>query len=204
MATKILVAYSTNAGSTGEVAQALGKVLAETGAQVEVHSIREVETLGGYGAIVLAGPMIFGWHRKMLRFIAKNRKALAGVPIAYCMTGLHVTRAGEPTGPAVPLTIDPEILEEPGTPDSLTFRERHTSIGSYLGPVLKRTSPLRPISIGIFAGKLDYRRLKLPQKLFVMLVIAAKAGDSRDWEAIGSWARETGRLIDEATQGAQV
>ena len=43
MAIKVLVAYTTNAGSTAEVAQVIGQELSRDGAQVDVRRFREIE-----------------------------------------------------------------------------------------------------------------------------------------------------------------
>ena len=60
---KVLVAHATMAGSTVEVAQAVGEELVRSGLQVEVWPIGEVSGLRGYDAVVVGAPMILGWHR---------------------------------------------------------------------------------------------------------------------------------------------
>ena len=42
----------------------------------------------------------------------------------------------------------------------------------------------------MFAGRLEYGRLKWWAVLFVMLIIQATAGDRRNWPAIRAWAAE--------------
>ena len=55
---RILIAYSTMAGSTVEVAQAVGEEIAKSGAQVDVLPIREVRASVGAGFIYpLVGEM---------------------------------------------------------------------------------------------------------------------------------------------------
>jgi menaquinone-dependent protoporphyrinogen oxidase len=49
---KILVAYSTRTGWTIGVAEAIGKVLAESGGQVDVLSMQDVKDLSPYQAVV--------------------------------------------------------------------------------------------------------------------------------------------------------
>ena len=49
-------------------------------------------------------------------------------------------------------------------------------------------SDLIELGIGIFAGKLDYTKLKFPLMMFVMLIIGAKPGDKRNWHTITAWA----------------
>jgi menaquinone-dependent protoporphyrinogen oxidase len=186
---RILVAYTTNAGSTAEVAQALGKALEAPGAAVEVRSLGEVGDLGGYSAVVLGGPMIVGWHRRAARFFRRRRRELARLPVALFFTAMQVTRSGTEQGFGFPVLLDPRLVREPARPGRLSFKERHTTVASYLRPVRAALAAVRPVSAAFFAGKLDYGRLPFPQMLFVMLVIGARPGDSRDWELIGSWAR---------------
>ncbi len=72
---KVLVAYATMAGSTMEVANAIGEEIAKRSVEVDVLPIREIEDLQAYDGVVVGGPMIMGWHREALRFIKKHRKA---------------------------------------------------------------------------------------------------------------------------------
>ncbi len=53
MAKKLLVAYGTAAGSTAEVAQAIGEEMEKAGAVVDVKPVEEVEDLKGYDAVVV-------------------------------------------------------------------------------------------------------------------------------------------------------
>ena len=76
---KILVTYATNSGSTAEVAKAIMEEIQKSGVQVELHPIAEVRELASYSGIVLGAPMILGWHRAALRFIRKNKSALAKI-----------------------------------------------------------------------------------------------------------------------------
>ncbi len=53
MTNKILVTYATCTGSTVGVAEAIGKILSETGTLVDVLPIREVKDLSAYRAVYL-------------------------------------------------------------------------------------------------------------------------------------------------------
>jgi menaquinone-dependent protoporphyrinogen oxidase len=70
MSNQILVAYASRAGSTAGVAEAIGQTLAESGAQVEVRPMQDVEDLAPYRAVV-AGSAIQGgkWLPEAMQFM---------------------------------------------------------------------------------------------------------------------------------------
>ena len=90
---KILVTYATNSGSTAEVAKAVMEEIQKSGAQVELLPIAEVRELDAYSAVVLGAPMIMGWHREAVRFLHKNKKALANMPLAVFVTCMSLTKS---------------------------------------------------------------------------------------------------------------
>jgi menaquinone-dependent protoporphyrinogen oxidase len=59
---RILIAYATMAGSTVEVARAIGEEIIKSGLQVDVLPLSEVRRLEGYDGVVVGGPMVMGWH----------------------------------------------------------------------------------------------------------------------------------------------
>jgi menaquinone-dependent protoporphyrinogen oxidase len=190
MTKRVLVTYATNSGSTAEVAQAVGERLGQNGTPVDVRPIKEVTDVGGYDGVVVGGPMILGWHREAVKFIQRHQEALSRVPVAYFMTALSLTADTESgAGPdGVPLYLDARLAKPPQNPDKLGFKERYSTVESYLGPALKKAPRVKPVSVAFFKGKLEYTSLNIFQSLFVMLVIGATPGDFRDWEAIRAWA----------------
>ena len=185
---RMLVAYATMAGSTVEVAQAVGEEITKRGLQVDILPIGEVKALQAYDGVVVGGPMIMGWHRTALNFLKKNRQAFQQIPLAVFVTAISLTQTGETSLDGVPVTVDENLPKTPADAERLNFRERYARLSSYLGPILKATRPSKPVSIGVFGGRLEYGRLKWWAVLFVMLIIQAPAGDKRNWEAIRAWA----------------
>jgi len=182
---RVLVTYATFAGSTVEVAQAVGEELAKGGFQVDVLPIGEVGDLQGYGAVVVGAPMILGWHRAARRFLRRHRKALQRLPLAVFVMAISLTETGETSVDGVPVALDEQLPKPPRSPGRLSFRERYATLANYLQPILRVA---RPASIGMFAGRLEYGRLKWWAVLFVMVIIQATAGDRRNWPAIRAWA----------------
>jgi menaquinone-dependent protoporphyrinogen oxidase len=192
MGNGILVAYASNSGSTAEVAKVIGEELAHAGAQVDVRPIGQVAPadLSGYDAVVVGAPMILGWHRDAERFVKANRSALSKVPTAIFITALRLTKTDDAPPEGVPVYVDPKLAKPPQKPGRLSLKERYARLNNYLGPVLKAAGPVRPVSIAFFDGRLDMRRLKFLQMLFIMLIVGAQPGDFRNWDAIRGWARD--------------
>ena len=185
---RILVTYATMAGSTAEVAQAIAEEIAKGGLQVEVLPLEQVKELEEYDGVVVGGPMIMGWHRAALRFLRKNRKAFQRVPLAVFILAMSLTKSDDASVSDLPLVVDEKLPKPPRKAEQLNFRERYASLSNYLKPILAAIRPAKPVSIGVFGGRLEYGRLKWWAVLFAMLIIQTPAGDRRNWDAIREWA----------------
>ncbi len=186
---RILVTYASMAGSTAEVAETIAEELAGSGLQVEVLPINEVESLAGFDGVVVGGPMIMGWHRAALRFLRKNRGAFERIPLAVFILAMSLTRTGEMDPDGAPVYVDEKLPKPPAIEGRLNFRERYARLANYLRPILQATRPVKPASIGVFGGRLEYGRLKWWAVLFAMLIVQAPAGERRNWPAIRAWAQ---------------
>jgi len=163
MSSKILITYATCTGSTVGVAEAIGKTLAEGGAQVDVLPMQQVQDLSSYGAVV-AGSAIQGkrWLPEAMQFIRAHQAELSRQPFAaflVCMT--LAMRNGE------------------------NYRSH---VAEFLAPV---RALVRPVSEGLFAGALDIGKIpsladRLKFRLSVLFGVWTE-GDHRDWNAIRAW-----------------
>lgn len=171
MADKILVTYTSRTGWTVGVAEAIGKTLAESGAQVDVLPMRDVKDLSAYDAVV-AGSGINGaaWRPEAVQWVRDHQAELKRKPFAaflVCMT--LAMKNGEQYRGHVEKWLDPiSVLA-------------------------------RPVSKGLFAGGLDIREVptfkdRLGFRLSVLFGVW-KEGDHRDWNAIQTWARDLKPLI---------
>jgi menaquinone-dependent protoporphyrinogen oxidase len=185
---KILIAYATMAGSTAEVAEAMGEEIANSGVQVDILPLSEVKELESYDGVVIGAPMIMGWHRGALRFLKKHRQAFQRIPLAIFVTAMSLTQTDEMSVGDVQITIDEYLPKPPAKEGSLSFRERYARLSNYLRPILSATRPAKPVSIGVFGGRLEYGRLKWWAVLFAMLIVQAPPGEKRNWPAIRAWA----------------
>ena len=170
MNNKILVTYASRNGATAGVAEAIGKTLTESGAQVDVLPMGEVRDLTQYRAVV-AGSAIQGqkWLPEAVRFVQAHRAELARKPFAaflVCMT--LAMKKGD-------------------------YRQQ---VAAWLNPV---RAQVQPVSVGLFAGVLDTNKIKslgdrLKFRLSVMMGVWSE-GDHRDWNAIHAWAESLRPLL---------
>jgi len=171
MDNKILVAYASRTGFTADVAEAIGKTLAESGVQVEVCRMQDVQDLTPYRAVV-AGSAIRGakWLPEAMQFMQTHQATLARKPFAaflVCMT----------------LAM----------PSADKYRQ---GVADWLEPV---RALVKPVSEGLFAGALDIRQVtsfrdKLMFRLSVLFGVWSE-GDHRDWDAIRAWAESLRPLL---------
>ena len=157
----ILVAYATQAGSTGEVAEAVGEALREDNTPVDVRRAKEVSDVSAYRAVVLGTGIRAGRvYREAVGFLQRHQDALSKVPVAYfvvCMT----------------MQDDTE--------------ENRRVVEAYLDPVREKVPQVRPVDVGLFGGVMNFKVLPLLLRLLVK-VMKSPEGDFRDWEAVREWA----------------
>ena len=164
MQNRILVTYASQAGSTAGVAEAIGKTLSESGAQVDVLPMKSVTDLSAYTAVV-AGSAIHGqkWLPEAMQFMHDHQSELLHKRFASFMVCITLSMA-----------------------NSGQYRE---GLKVWMKPV---SDLVHPVSEGYFAGALDFSRIpfslnSLTMRLVVLLSVW-KEGDHRDWNAIHTWA----------------
>jgi len=167
---EILVTYASRAGSTAGVAEAIAEALRQGGLAVTVRAMQAVDTLEPYRAVV-AGSAVHGgkWLPEAVRFIRRQRTALAARPCALFLVCMALTMKQESARQGVTSCIDP------------------------------LRAVLRPVSVMGFAGALDLARLPLvPDRLVSRALVASglwALGDHRDWDAIRSWSERIRPLL---------
>jgi len=171
MNNKILVTYASRFGFTAGVAEAIGKALAESGAQVDVLPMREVKELSSYQAVVAGSAINAGaWLPEAMQFMQTHRAELNQKPFAaflVCMT-LAMRNADQ----------------------------YHDHVADWLAPV---RALVQPTTEGLFAGGLDIGKIpsfsdRLKFRLSVLFGVW-KEGDHHDWNAIRIWAEGLRQLL---------
>ncbi|MGZ3578955.1 MAG: flavodoxin domain-containing protein [Syntrophales bacterium] len=163
MKKRILVTYASQYGSTGGIADAIGKELCSKDVAADVVLIKNASNVNSYQGVVIGSAIYRGkWLPEASDFVQKNRDILRQVPVAYflvCMSLSHPTE------------------------------ENRAKASSYMDPILKAVPEIRPVGTGTFAGALDYNNLSWINKK-ILKSKGTPEGDFRDWNAIRTWARE--------------
>jgi menaquinone-dependent protoporphyrinogen oxidase len=160
MKEKVLVAYASKCGSTGEIAKAAAEELAARGFTADVLLAENVKDISGYSAVVIGSAIRFGsWLPPALDFARCFREELRGRPVALFTA--HIMALGE-------------------------SGEDQAARQAYIEPVLK---DIAPVSAAFFAGKVDAEKLSFVEKTVGRLV-GSPEGDRRDWNKIRAWAAQ--------------
>ena len=169
---RVLIAYASMHGSTGDVAGVIGKVLCAAGASVDILPVKQVDDLGPYRAAVIGSAVRSDrWLPEAQEFVASNRVVLSRMPTAYFLTCLTL---------------------------AVSTAENLQKARSFLDPVREEVPEVRPVGTGLFAGVLDYSQYGAAIHAVMRYKMWAKGigeGDYRDWQAIRAWADQVKSAI---------
>jgi len=162
---KILVTYASRTGSTAQIAEAIHRSLMKNGEEAELLPIENVNDLLPYHAVIIGSPIRKSkWLPEAMQFLQTHGAELARKRVATF---------------TVCITI------------AMSNTERYQdAVRQWIAPVRVLT---KPISEGLFAGRLDFE--KLPWSLDTLLFRVTVAlgilpkGDHRDWNAVHAWAQ---------------
>lgn len=164
---KILIAYASEFGTTKEVADVIGKVLCQGGAAVEIKWVKNVKDLKNYEAVIIGSAIQYDkWMPEAIKFVTTHQIILRTLPVAFFFTCLTLSKKTE--------------------------KARRTAM-AYSNKLYSLLPQVKPISVGSFAGVLDYSKMSLGFRLIakgIYAIFGVVEGDYRDWDAIHFWAKD--------------
>lgn len=162
---KILVAYASAHGSTKEVAQFIGRVLATFNADVTVANVEDVQSVDDYDAYVLGSAIHAGlWLQPMLTFFDRFEYKLAEKPMYFWVSCIR-------------------SVEEDGRQHALKYYFDYHLLENY-----------RVRDYAVLSGKLDTSAITRQEQWYLAANYDGKLttgnfrNDYRDWTAISAWA----------------
>jgi menaquinone-dependent protoporphyrinogen oxidase len=110
---KVLVAFASKHGATKEIAEAIGRRLAEAGVVVDVDAVGEVSDLAQYDAVILGSAVYMGnWLEGARRFVTEHAGELAARPTWLFSSG----PTGDPPRPAPERAVSIDAITASITP----------------------------------------------------------------------------------------
>lgn len=156
---RILVTYATRAGSTVEVAAAVGETLSARGFAVDVKPVKDQPRLDDYQAVVMGSAIRMGnWLPEAVEFVKTNQQALNRMPVA--LFTVHMLNIG----------------------DDEQSRTKRLAYLNTVRPLLQKADEV------YFTGKMDFSRLSFLDRL-ISGMVKAREQDRRDWDNIRNWAQ---------------
>jgi len=169
---KILIAYTSQFGSTAGIADAIKKELGGNGAKVETKAIKDVKDLHLYDAVIIGSPIQYDkWVPETTEFVTTNQEVLEHKPVAFFFS-------------CMALSLPTEKSKRQGK--------------VYSDYLLNAFPKVKPFAVGQFAGALNMSKMSLIWRLVFKLIMAktgAKEGDHRDWNAIRRWSKDVDKEL---------
>jgi menaquinone-dependent protoporphyrinogen oxidase len=163
---KILVAYASMHGSTGEVADTIAKDLCRAGASVDVRLVGSIKDIGDYQGVIIGSAIKSDrWLPEATNFVSANKNVLSNLPTAYFLTCLTLVKRS---------------------------KESQQLARSFLDPVFEIAPEVNPSGIGLFPGVLDYSKYSKGMGAvmhYKMWTKGIEAGDYRDWSMVHDFSR---------------
>ena len=169
--TKIVILYSSVDGHTATICERIRRVIAEDGHSVTLGRIDDALALdpGAFDKVVVGASIRYGKHRpQVFEFIDRHRELLDTLPSAFFSVNTVARKAGK---------------DSPQT-------------NPYLLKFLRRTA-WRPREVAVFAGRLDYPKYGILDRLMIRLIMKITGGPTdpdtvteyTDWPAVDAFAR---------------
>jgi menaquinone-dependent protoporphyrinogen oxidase len=194
MGKNILVAYATKSGSTADIAQFIGGILREAGAQVTVESVKSAGNIETCNAVLIGTPIINGkCMSEVKKFVSAHSSTLSQKPVAYFITCMRLSQLAGDAYPDVPIFVDP-VFGHPKPRSEMTFTEKFHPVTMYLRAISGMANDIKPVNISFFRGVLDYTTIGFIMTLFFKMMVRVDGlgpGDYRNWDVIRSWTEKT-------------
>ncbi len=177
-----MIVYGTRYGATASTSEEIAKVLRDEGFEVKVTDAKKekkIDDISEFNLVIVGSGMKIGkWTAEPEKFLKKFQKELAKKKVA-----IFVSSGSQ------------AILEHEGKTEEIEKARRE-----YLEEKAAKYS-LQPISMAVLGGVWDYNKMgfffKKTMSVFKQVIEAAgfketepEVYDTRDWDAIRSWAKE--------------
>lgn len=175
MLTKTIIIFSSFEGQAKKICGHIKDVLAQNHHMVKLINIHDFNsTLRDYDKVIIASSIRYGKHHDLIENLIKhNAELLNSKKTAFISVNLVARKA----------------------------EKNRADTNPYVTKFLKRIT-WKPTLVGVFAGRLDYKRYGYMDRLLIKLIMLITKGptDSNtdieytDWEEVNKFAKELAQL----------
>jgi menaquinone-dependent protoporphyrinogen IX oxidase len=178
--TKALLVYGTRYGAAASTSEEIAKILRQEGLEVRVVNAKEekVKDITDYDLVVVGSGILFNrWTSEPEKFLQKFQKELAKKKVALFVCCGSASQALNEGKPDIAENARKKYLEEKGAKYSL-----------------------QTVALGLFGGVYNFNKtpwyakkaMKMERPRIEAAYKETQPGvyDTRDWNAIRSWAKE--------------
>ena len=173
---RILILYSSTDGHTIRICDRLKQAIGPLAHEVSIAPVANFPGAGlpAFDTVVIGASIRYGKHnRRVLEFIAENRKVLDGMPSAFFSVNIVARKPGK------------------NLPHTNPYMRK------FLGKIA-----WHPRLLAVFAGKLDYPRYGTFDRLMIRLIMLITKGPTdpssvvefTDWQQVAEFGRQVGRM----------
>ena len=162
---RVLIAYVTKTNTTKEAAAEIRVVLEAQGFLTDVLPIAEVQSIGNYQAVIVGAPINgMNWHPDATAFVTRFQKELSAVPTSYYFVSYILFTGCNFWGKAIRKSLD------------------------------KVSALVKPVSTGMFGGRIEKRFPAFPRFLFGVKKEAPI--DVTNLETVRTWAMDWVKKVE--------
>ncbi len=164
----VLITYASKYGSTHEIAQVVAEEFFLKGFNVEIKNISNVKQISRFNAVIIGAAIHYGqWMKEAKIFIQRFAKDLSKKQTAYFFTCLTLAK---------------------------NRQKDITQAMKYSNRIICTSELVKPLSVGAFAGELDYSPMGFTEKIAakaIFSILRIQSGDYRKWNNIYQWIGQT-------------
>lgn len=167
MSKKVLIAYATAHGSTGELAEFMGRMMRTFSLDVTVQNVEKIKDIEDYEMVLIGSPIHAGmWLPQMSRFLGKFNDELESKRNYLFITCIRV-------------------MEEDASLEHI--------LDNYLYKPALESIHVKPDEVGVFAGKIKQDTIEGDERWLLSTNYDGKKmpgtfdKDYRDWHEVANW-----------------
>jgi|GEM_PF-1961687 len=191
----VLLVYDTISEATFDISKVICEEFLKKELKIDSKHVANVDNLSSYDAVIIGSPIHFGkCTSRIKKFVKKNSGRLSSMPSAFYFSCLSLWELADKSLPDILLYADPSFDMKPRQRSEITFFQYRHTRWHYLKEILKLISPVVPVSIAFFKGRLILSRLTFGKRVMFLVALRLtdeiQEGDFFNPDAVRAWTEK--------------